>query len=77
MIKFKFRGCSDIDINSSTMFEFFSRHGSHKHIWTVPHFVLKMYKFAPSIVLLPFSIHSWGNCSQALSQSKKSTCSFL
>ena len=44
--------------------------------WTLPHVVIKMYKSPPSTVLLPFSIRSWVNCSQALSQTK-STCSFL
>ena len=39
--------------------------------WIVPHFVIKMYKSPPCIVLLPFSIHSWVNCSQACSQTKK------
>ena len=44
--------------------------------WTVPYFVIKMYKSPPSIVLLPFSIHFRVNCSQVLSQTK-STCSFV
>ena len=44
-------------------------------VWTVPHFVIKMYK-SLSIVLLPFSIHSWVNCSKVCSQTKI-TCSFV
>ena len=33
--------------------------------WTIPHFVIKMYKSPPSIVLLPCVIHSLINFSQA------------
>ena len=43
--------------------------------WTVPHFVIKMYKSPPSIVLLLFSIHSWVNCSQVCSQIKSTSWS--
>ena len=44
---------------------------SELYQWTVPNFVIKMYKSLPTIVRLPFSIHSWVNCSHVCSQTKK------
>ena len=39
--------------------------------WMVQHFVIEMYKSPPSIVLLPFSIHSWVNLLTSLITNKK------